>query len=349
MEILPTDSAAQSRFFIQLGGGAVALSLLHNETGQTVTAIAVDHEAAITGSREVDLTLTTSGEVIGRNQPITVVNEGPTPRVTCRGTDFFGEFSHVRLDAGDMASAIDIDGERAALVCTAATYLYEGCDVTVIGEDDKSIIEHLMVKPEIGSEDIQTYLLFRQVTNYLYIRTHERPPFESYIESHVIKRYKEMLGDETFTLNLTHALASIQSSLTDAGITWQEEASVLNHFLEQSTIRPVIDLLKSDEVPLNQVQKVTLLYNFLRDKRFIHLMLDGWGQKDTPHKLTVLGLAHVDAIAEALNARGIITDEQYGEYADIAVSARPQESPPRESSVFQWSSIVVPGLISLDS
>jgi hypothetical protein len=176
MEILPTDSEAQSRFFIQIGGSAVALALLHIETGQTVTAIAVDHEAAITGSPEVDLTLTTTKEVIGRDQPITVVNEGPTPRVTYRGVDFFGEFSQMRLDAGDMAGAIDIDGERAALVCTAATYLYEGREVTVIGEDDKSIIEHLMMKPGIGSEDIQTYLLFRQVTNYFYIRTDERPP-----------------------------------------------------------------------------------------------------------------------------------------------------------------------------
>jgi hypothetical protein len=153
-----------------------------------------------------------------------------------------------------------------------------------------------------------------------------------------------MLGEEMFTLNLADALASIQSSLADAGITWQEETVVLNHFLEQSTIRPVIDLLETGEVPLNQVQKVTLLYNFLRDQRFIDLMLDGWGQKDNPHKLTVLGLSHVDAIAEALKARDIITDEQYGEYADIAASARP-----RESSVFRWASIVVPGLISLGS
>jgi len=314
-------------FSIETGGDALATSLIHAETGQTVTAVAVDHPAAVVGSPDIDLVLSVCDRTLGNGRRVTVVNEGLTPTLVYHHTRYPGQPGGMLLEAESLSTLIQLDGERGALLLRAREHGSE-----VVGESDKEVIERLRITYGTSYEDIDAYLLFRQMTNYFLRASVQRPDLHEYIRVNVVERYAEMLGTDVFRLSTDDAFALMQSSLVAANVDWQHENAVMDHFLKQSTIRPVVEQLQKGEVPLNDVQKVALLYNMLRDERIAELMLKGWGHTDVPDKLTVLGVSHVDAVIEEAERRGLISKGQYAKYSEAVRSLG--------RVVFQWRPIL---------
>jgi hypothetical protein len=329
METKRTNSVAAELplFSVEVGGTAVATSLVHPETRQAITAVAMDHSAAVVGSPDMDLVVSVCERALGNGRRVTVVNEGLTPTLTYQGRTFTGQPGGMILEAKDLPTLVQLDGERGALLLKAREHGHE-----VIGENDKEIIDCLSVQYGVSHEDISAYLLFRQVTNYFFIDVDKRPELYEYIRANVVERYAEMLGSEAFMLSLEDAFTLTHASLTTANIGWQNETAVMNYFLEQSTIRPVMAQLQKDELPLSGTQRVALLYNMLRDERFAGLVLENWGQAETPDKLTVLGLPHVDATLEEAERRGIISKDQYAKYEKTVRDLG--------RTVFRWSPIL---------
>jgi hypothetical protein len=314
-------------FSIQTGGAAIAASLIHPETDQAVTAVAVDHWAAVVGSRDIDLVLSACDRALENGRHITVMNEGLTPTLVYRNTRYTGQPGGMLLEADSLSTLIELDGERGALLLKAREHNTE-----VVGENDKEIVERLHTKYGVSYEDIGAYLLLRQMTNYFLPDANKDRDLHEYVRTNVIERYSEMLGTEIFSLSIDDAFALIHSSLDTAGVNWRSESAVIDHFLGQSTIRPVIDQLQRGEVSLNEIQKVTLLYNMLRDQRIADLMLKGWGDRATPDKLTVLGISHVDAVIEEAERRGLISRGQYVKYEETVRNLG--------RAVFQWKPIL---------
>lgn len=237
-------------------------------------------------------------------------NEGATPRVTYKGRLYDNPFTRDRIvDADDLESAVQSDGERGVLLCRAAS---EGC--RIIGEDDTAI----MRSGKFASEALLKYLVARQITNYFLAPRKDRNPLEDYLDETVLKQYGygADINAEQYEWRVADAMDYVDSSLAAANLRVDDEAAVMQHFKEQSLVQSIVTRLQS-HVP-NDVQEVALAYNHLRDVALVERLFNDWGEANAPHKVAVFGMPHLHAVVRGARDREVTDGLTYEKYLWVA-------------------------------